>query len=288
MTVEARIRVLVVDDDQDVRKTIGYALSGRLDVDLVESGQAALERLRDHVYDVLLADQRMPGMSGVDLCAATVDRHPKLKRVILTAYSDLDACENAINRGRVDCWIRKPFDADKLVDEIVAQATPTSAATRRRVLIVDDEPSVLRVMARMLEADYDVSTADTAADARAAIEAQTLDAAVCDLRLRDGSGIDVCAFADEHNPLIARLIVTGADDVQHPEVIESINRGHIHSWLQKPIGNQELRGAVADAIRHARAGDPAQREAKAEAAFDRVCAKIESQRQSWDPRARQH
>jgi two-component system, NtrC family, sensor kinase len=82
---------------------------------LADSAEAALEILSTQFVAVLLADQRMPGVTGVELAAITRERWPDIVRVIITAYSDLEATIDAINRAHVSRFLKKPWAVEELV-----------------------------------------------------------------------------------------------------------------------------------------------------------------------------
>jgi thioredoxin reductase (NADPH) len=111
--------ILAVDDEpavlaavaRDLRKEYGAAYR----VLRANSGAAALEalralRLRDEPVALLLVDQRMPVMTGIDLLREALQLHPDAKRVLLTAYADTDAAIRAINEIRLDHYLLKPWD----------------------------------------------------------------------------------------------------------------------------------------------------------------------------------
>lgn len=117
--------VLAVDDEaavlsavaRDLRREYGSAYR----ILRASSGQEALETLRDlklrnEPVALLLVDQRMPGMSGIELLAQAIEIHPDAKRVLLTAYADTEAAISAINEVRLDHYLMKPWDPpeDKL------------------------------------------------------------------------------------------------------------------------------------------------------------------------------
>lgn len=106
--------VLYVDDDQSNLIIFESALEGIIPVLTAGSGPAALELMRKHEVAVLLTDQRMPGMSGVDLAEAVKNEFPHTVRMLITAYSDLNAAIEAINRGQIHLYLRKPWDAREL------------------------------------------------------------------------------------------------------------------------------------------------------------------------------
>ena len=81
---------------------------------LAQDGDAALQALASQPVGVLLTDQRMPGMTGIELCERARDLHPEVLRVVVTAYSDERTAIDAINRGRVSRFVRKPWDEVEL------------------------------------------------------------------------------------------------------------------------------------------------------------------------------
>jgi two-component system response regulator HupR/HoxA len=70
--------------------------------------------LQQHDVAVLLTDQRMPEMTGIELLKATVPLRPRMVRIILTGYTDIDALVEAINCGQVYRYVSKPWNNDEL------------------------------------------------------------------------------------------------------------------------------------------------------------------------------
>src|SRR3954468_12359093 len=111
--------LLTVDDDPEVSRSIARDLRQKYGEDYrirrAESGPAALEalkelKLRDEKVGLLLADHRMPEMTGVEFLEKARQLYPKARRVLLTAYADTDAAIGAINRADVDYYLLKPWD----------------------------------------------------------------------------------------------------------------------------------------------------------------------------------
>jgi len=111
--------ILTVDDDPEVLRAISHDIrreyGDHYRVIRVDSGQRALDvtreaRLANDVIALFLADQRMPGMSGVEFLEAALVYFPEAKRALLTAYADTDAAIKAINDVRLDYYLMKPWD----------------------------------------------------------------------------------------------------------------------------------------------------------------------------------
>jgi signal transduction histidine kinase len=110
-----RYTVLAVDDEKENLNLLARILEDRHRVLLARDGKSALELLRKHDIHLVLADQRMPGMSGVELLEEVRARHPQPVRLLITAYPDMDVAVGAINRGGVKRFISKPYDPKELL-----------------------------------------------------------------------------------------------------------------------------------------------------------------------------
>jgi thioredoxin reductase (NADPH) len=115
----ARSSILTVDDDPAVSRAVARDLRRHYGdtyrIVRAESGQQALDALREmklrgETVAVLLADYRMPQMSGLDFLEAAMDLYPTARRILLTAYADTDAAINAINVVDLDYYLLKPWD----------------------------------------------------------------------------------------------------------------------------------------------------------------------------------
>src|SRR5829696_2352817 len=114
-----RPALLTVDDDPQVLRAIERDLRRHFGREYrvvgADSGDAALDALdelqrRDEPVALLLADQRMPHMTGVEFLEQARERVPAAKRVLLTAYADTEAAIRAINTVRLDYYLLKPWD----------------------------------------------------------------------------------------------------------------------------------------------------------------------------------
>jgi thioredoxin reductase (NADPH) len=111
--------LLAVDDEHEVLRAIERDLRRQYGEDYrvlrAESGASALEalrelKLRNEAVALLLVDQRMPNMTGVELIEGAMELFPDARRVLLTAYADTDAAIRAINSARIDYYLLKPWD----------------------------------------------------------------------------------------------------------------------------------------------------------------------------------
>ena len=111
--------ILAIDDDPTVlsavERDLRHKFGEQFRVVKAASGQAALEalrelKLRNEQVAVFVVDQRMPGMTGTEFLAQAIKLEPDARRVLLTAYADIDAAIRAINDLRLDHYLMKPWD----------------------------------------------------------------------------------------------------------------------------------------------------------------------------------
>jgi signal transduction histidine kinase len=108
--------VLYVDDDRANLIAFRAMAEPLYEIITARSGDEALRILSErHDIAVLIADQRMPGLSGIDVCERVQSSHPDTVRMLVTAYSDLSAALAAINRGHVSRYLHKPWNSDELL-----------------------------------------------------------------------------------------------------------------------------------------------------------------------------
>lgn len=111
-------KVLFVDDDESNLFVCAAACEGEFQVLTALSADAALEWFRKEEVGVVLSDQRMPGTTGVELLERVSVEYPDTVRLLLTAYSDMNAAVDAINRGGIRRYLKKPWVADELRAEL--------------------------------------------------------------------------------------------------------------------------------------------------------------------------
>ena len=122
MTVDLKkYPILVVDDEQDNLDTFRFNFKRSFRLLTASSGAEALELLGDHDVAVIITDQRMPRMTGLQLLQKASHIRPDAVRIILTAFTDMEVLVDAINLGHIYRYITKPFEA-KVVRGVLTQA----------------------------------------------------------------------------------------------------------------------------------------------------------------------
>jgi len=114
-------RILVVDDDESVRKVLSLILEEEgYVVDTAENGKEAIEKSESKFYNLALIDIRLPDMEGTKLLTAMKETTPKMVKVIITGYPTLKNAIETVNKG-ADAYILKPFNMDNVLETIKEQ-----------------------------------------------------------------------------------------------------------------------------------------------------------------------
>jgi len=105
-----KIKVLYVDDEVSNLTAFKASFRRVFDIHLAESAKDGINILNTRPIEVVIADQKMPGITGVDFFESIIKTHPTPIRILLTGYSDIKTVINAINKGKIYQYVTKPWD----------------------------------------------------------------------------------------------------------------------------------------------------------------------------------
>lgn len=113
-----KFNVLIVDDEEDFRETIVKRLRNRnLEVEGVESGEAALKAVDNQNFDVIVLDVRMPGMDGIETLKELKKKKPHIEVIMLTGHASVESGIQGMQLGAFD-YVMKPVPLDELLDKM--------------------------------------------------------------------------------------------------------------------------------------------------------------------------
>jgi DNA-binding NtrC family response regulator len=204
-TAAAAPGVLFVDDEASNVELFRLQFKGHFRVLTAGSGDEALALLGREDVAVLLSDERMPRMSGVELLARVLERWPDVVRVIVSAYSDAPRLLAAMNRGHAHEYIVKPWDKADLLGCI---ERALAMAARRRELSVRAERA--EMLDRDLAAERDTGTIVTQDPGMLAVLAMVRKAA------QNDAAVLVTGETGTGKELVARLIHDASPRAQGP------------------------------------------------------------------------
>lgn len=149
--------LLVVDDENEILSLLVRSLRDDYHVLTAQNGHEALEILEAHDVAVVITDQRMPLMSGIELLKETMRKRPDTRRILMTGYADMQLLVNAVNDGQVDRLIPKPFASSSLKRSVgdILELRRLQMENRRLLHELADANESLRKREELLEHDLD-------------------------------------------------------------------------------------------------------------------------------------
>jgi DNA-binding NtrC family response regulator len=261
--MQSKARVLFVDDEERIVNLLRLMFRTTYEVFTATSGEQALALVRSQVIHVIVSDQRMPGMPGIDLLAQVARDSPDTVRLLLTGYSDLDAIVGSVNRGEVFRFLSKPWSQDEMratLAEAVevallgararapSPAEPEAAAARQPgMLVLDDSAADREQIVRALARDYRLYPASSVAEALRVLERQDIGVMVCEAQVGNEDTGDLLHVLKNHFPAIITVMLTHSADSDL--VIRLINQARIYRFATKPIRPTVLQLAVSAAMK---------------------------------------
>jgi len=254
-----KARLLVIDDEERILTALKSLFRSRYHVFTTTDGNKALDFLRKFQMHVIVSDQRMPVMPGVELLRRSREISPRSVRILLTGYSDLAAIVGSINDGEVYRFISKPWDNSEL-QTIVAEAVTialeladTKAATvalpkkmDAGVLVIDKDEEIFRVARELIGGLCPVIYAANLDAALAAMQSQEIAVVITDVDSGHEQLTAMLKLLKQEDPQILTIVVTTASDSEL--VIELINQAQIFRFLNKPVNVRLLKGHVHAAL----------------------------------------
>jgi serine/threonine-protein kinase len=238
-------RILVVDDEERILTALKSLFRMRYHVFATTDGYKALDFIRRHNIHVIISDQRMPIMPGVELLRQARTISPHSVRILLTGYSDLASIVGSINDGEVYRFISKPWNNQELqqtVEEAVTIAmaladTPaTTVALPQKmdagVLVIDKDEEIYRITKGVIEGLCPVVYAPDLDAAIAVMQTQEIAVVLADVGTGSEDVGAMIKLLKQENPQILTIILTAASDSDL--VIELINQAQIFRFLNKP------------------------------------------------------
>lgn len=112
------IHILYIDDEINNLTAFRAAFRRLYTVYTAASAAEAVELLVEHEVHIIISDQRMPKMTGIEFFETILDKHPEPIRILLTGYADINAVIDAINKGQVYKYFSKPWNEEELKHNI--------------------------------------------------------------------------------------------------------------------------------------------------------------------------
>jgi DNA-binding NtrC family response regulator len=260
----SKATVLFVDDEENIVNTLKALCKSKFDVHTATSGAQALEIMKRQSIDVIVSDQRMPEMQGIELLREVRQSSPRTMRIMLTGYADLAAIIGSINEGEIYRYIYKPWSNKDVVDTIEAAANTARALAQDAadvnvkdtevhangwqpgVLVIDDDPEVRTSIEKLFAGRCKVLYASTCTQALDILEFGQIAVVVTDVSVDHQDITPFIKVLKEQHPGIVTVVLTKFNDANM--LVSLINSAQIFRFLGKPFHQAQLRVSIDAAL----------------------------------------
>lgn len=263
--MQEQINVLIVDDESRIVRTLSRLLRTDYQTFPATSGAEALDILRKNQIHVILSDQRMPEMTGVELLSKVKELSKNTTRVLLTGYSDLEAVTNSVNEGEIFRYITKPWDNRELL-AVVDQAatishmlyqfksvTPEAPAEKEKkttVLALDPKNVITTTLQGLIGKKAKIASVETPLDAMDYLVTNDVNIIVAETNNSITEDLAFIKVAKSSYPDILSLVITEEGDSNR--LISLINEGQVYRYMTKPYTLGQLKLYLMSALRYQR------------------------------------
>jgi serine/threonine-protein kinase len=258
-TAGKQARILFVDDEERIVTALRSIFRVNYHVFTATNGAEALEFVQKFQPHVVVSDQRMPEMTGVELLRRVKGVAPNTVRMLLTGYSDLAAIVGSINDGEVFRFISKPWDNQEIqktmaeaaaiaLDLAATAATPPIVPDRMEagVLVIEAQDETFRAVTRLVGGACPVYHAKSLDEGLSQLETHETALIVADIASRSEEMVAAFKLLKQERPEILAIVLTDASDSEL--VIELINQAQIFRFITKPVNPDLLRQHAQTAL----------------------------------------
>lgn len=256
-----RGRILCVDDEPGILRALSWLLQNEFEVATAISGREGLDLLHRHDFDVVISDQRMPEMSGVEFLREVRAQAPRAMRILLTGYSDLPAVLRSVNESEIFRYVTKPWNITEL-PRIVAQAaeiarqepsgTPPAGRPlahgpeKARILVLDDRIQVHATVELCAGDLAKVIHATSIIEAMHHLQDGEVDVIVSETRIGAMDLTQLLCLLKHRHPQVVSVVVAEETDID--TVAKLVNHGQIFRLLSSPLKPGLFREALRAAL----------------------------------------
>lgn len=259
-------RVLCVDDEPGVLRMLQWLLESQFDVTCTTDTREARARLRSDDFEVVISDQRMPGMLGTEFLRWARIESPNTMRLMLSSHSDFTEMLDAVNASEVFRLMPKPWDDELLLDTVeyaaaVARSVPLPASAPtdepdgeralevrdgEAVLLLDPEPATEQQIRGLLGTQVPMVWARNIDEANALVARHAVAVLLVETQVGATSTVDWIRAVKRSQPHAVSIAMGAERD--WAMVVRLINEAQIFRFLRKPLDRGQAHGMLHAAL----------------------------------------
>jgi eukaryotic-like serine/threonine-protein kinase len=252
-------RILFVDDEERILTALRSIFRSRYDVHIASNGEQALELARQYPFPLIVSDQRMPLMTGVEVLRQVREFSPNTVRILLTGYSDLAAIVGSINEGEVFRFVSKPWNNQEL-QQIIGEAMDIGLRTastvapnasvlprmQESVLIVERDASTLEMVRDLVGRACPVQYTRSIDEALHCMVRSDIAVIIADVDDAPDEYVVFLNLLKLNHPQIICLALARHSDSEH--VIALINDAQVFRFVSKPVAAEPFQAHLRAAL----------------------------------------
>lgn len=260
-----RPKILFLDDEDRILNALAALFRYKYQVFTATNGEQALAILRHCHVHVVVSDQRMPEMTGVEFLRRAKAISPNTVRILLTGFSDLSAIIDSVNDGEVYRFLNKPWghqeiqaviqdalgiglalEAGTLPDATTSTPEAAPSPDRPAVLMLHDRRETFDRIRALLDAAHPIFHARSVDECLDALQRKSVAVVVSDLQVGRRDTSELLKILKQEHPHILTIVVAESADSDH--VVELINQAKIFRYVLAPFKPQKLKFFIDSAL----------------------------------------
>jgi len=248
--MDTKPTILFVDDEERILRSLKMLFLGKYNIKTTTDANEALEILKNEKVHVVISDQRMPIMMGVDFLRQASQIAPHAMRLLLTGYSDLAAIVGSVNEGEIYRYVNKPWKADEL-KTLVAEAADIAIRLLDKpieipekkvkknpqelfgVLVLDSDTTIHHTVKKIcVNNSAAVYCSSNIEHAFQILSEKEIAVMISEIVIEGQDVSPAIKTLKQYNPNILTIVLTSFQDTK--SLIELINQGQVYRFLPKP------------------------------------------------------
>lgn len=262
--MQEQTNVLIVDDESRIVRTLGRLLRSNYQTFPATSGAEALDIIRKNQIHVVLSDQRMPEMTGVELLSKVKELSKNTSRVLLTGYSDMEAVTKSVNEGEIFRYITKPWvnrDLLAVVDQaatishmlylfkpVKEEALP-QVTTKASILALDPNKQLVSKLTGLIGKKANIASVSDPFDAMDYLASNdNINLIVAETSDAINDELAFIKVAKANYPHVLSIVI--AEEGDSNRLISLINEGQVYRYMVHPFSLGQLKLYLMSALRY--------------------------------------
>src|SRR5438067_6838353 len=262
-------KILLLDDEERILNALCALFRYKYQVFTATDGEQALAILKQYHVHVVVSDQRMPSMTGVEFLRRAKAASPHTVRILLTGFSDLSAVVDSVNDGEVYRFLNKPwgnqeiqaviadaigigmeFESNARDGRLAAEAGGTDDGTSSSpaIVMMNDKREAFEQIRPLLNDDQPFIYTQTVDECLDALQSTSVAVVVSDLKIGKQDCADLLKLLKREHPQILTIVLAVGADTE--SVIERINQAKIFRYVLSPCKPQKLKFFIDSALTH--------------------------------------